>query len=176
MPEVDHGRGGRRCLAVWAATTCVAVLAVASGCGTSTSGVVFRREADVYTAVLRAALAEGPATTARSLVFVAPLDEASPLPLEVQAGVIAKLTKEADMRFVDHPAQAIDTGTVGEPVLGGGVLFDLGTVPASGTVVEVSAERYRMAADQATLRFSVRAIADGWVADVVADQPRVSGG
>ena len=173
---MSQGQGGRRCPAIWVGATCVAVLAVASGCGTSRSGAVLQRETDVYTAVLRAALAEGPTTTARSLVFVAPLDEGSPLPLEVQAGVIAKLTKQAEMRFVDHPAQAIDTGTVGEPVLGGGVLFDLGTVPASGTVVAMSAERYRTAADQATLRFSVRAIAGGWVAEVVADQPRVSGG
>ena len=176
MPVVNHGRGGRCCLAMWASTTVFAVVAVASGCGTGTSGSAFQRETDVYTAVLRAALAQGPTTTARPLVFVAPLDEGSPLPLDVQAGVIAKLNKQAEMRFVDHPAQAIDTGAVGEPVLSGGVLFDLGTVPASGTVVEVGAERYRTAADQGTLRFSVRAIAAGWVAEVVADQPRGSGG
>jgi hypothetical protein len=175
LPEVDHRRG-RRCLATWVGATCVVAVVAASGCGTGTSRAAFQRETGVYTAVLRAALAEGPTTSARSLVFIAPLDGGSPPPLEVQAGVIAKLTKQADTRFVDHQAQAIDTGTVGQPVLGGGVLFDLGAVPASGTVVEVSAERYRSAADQATLRFSVRAITGGWVAELVADQPRVSGG
>lgn len=176
LPEVDDHRRGRRCLATWVGATCVVAVVAASGCGTETSRAAFQRETGVYTAVLRATLAEGPTTSARSLVFIAPLDGGSPLPLEVQAGVIAKLSKQADTRFVDHQAQAIDTATVGEPVLGGGVLFDLGTVPTSGTVLVVSAERYRTAADQATLRFSVRAITGGWVAELVADQPRVSGG
>jgi len=130
----------------------------------------------VYTAVLRTALAQGPTSATPALVFVAPIEGGDPLRLEVQAGLIAKLSKQAEMRFVDHPAQAIDTGTAGRPVLGGGVLFDVGTVPATGTVLEVSVERYRTEADQATLRFSVRAITGGWTASVVAGQPSVTGG
>jgi len=173
---VDPGREARRRLATWVGLTCALVVVAASGCGTGPSRTAFQRETDVYTAVLRAALAQGPTSATRALVFVAPIEGGSPLPLEVQAGLIAKLSKQAEMRFVDHPAQAIDTGSVGRPVLGSGILFDLGTVPAAGTVFAVTVERYRTAADQVTLRFSVRAITGGWTADIVADQPSASGG
>jgi hypothetical protein len=161
--------GGR--LAVRAARLAL-VVAVVSSCATGEAKERYRREADVQVAVLRIALENVPAKSVRPLVFVSPLEGGKPFPLEVQAAVIDHLSKQAEVKFVDEQAEAIDANVEGKPVLGGGVMFSLGRVPPSGNVFEVSGQRYRTAADRTILRFSARATADGWVAELLAEEAR----
>ena len=106
------------------------------------------------------------------LVFVSPLEEGRPFPLEVQATVIERLGPRAMIRFVDTQQQAVDAKVGDRPVLDGGVLLRLGRVPPSGEDLQVAGERYEQADDWMTLRFSVRTQEDGWTATLVDRRPR----
>jgi hypothetical protein len=106
------------------------------------------------------------------LVFVSPLEEGRPFPLEVQATVIERLGARATIRFVDTQQQAVDAKVEDRPVLDGGVLLRLGRVPPSGEDLQVAGERYEQTDDWMTLRFSVRSQEDGWTAALVDRRPR----
>jgi hypothetical protein len=155
---------------VFAASLALAV-AVVSGCSGTEVKDQERRETDVYSAVLRTAIVGLAGGGAQPLVYVSPLNGAKPFPLDVQAGVIHGLSKQAQVKFVDEQAEAIDSRAHDMAVLGAGTLFSLGPVAPLGTTMEVNGERYRTAADRATLRFTVRDANGVWAAQLAAEQP-----
>lgn len=122
---------------------------VVNSCGSDGSPTT-ERDADVYAAVIRA-LADEPPDPWRDrtdidderqrVVFAGPLDEEIAISLEVQAAVVEALDDLATIRFVDQRTEAIDDDEEGQPVLEGGMLVLLGTVPA-GRSPSVDAERY----------------------------------
>ena len=130
------------------------------------------RDADVYVGVIQALAPAEPAergqpqppATASELdrvVYVGPLDEEEPIPLEVQAAVVEQLVDFATVRFVDERAEAIDDRTAGAPVLEDGVLVLLGPVPA-GSSPSVDAERYVDARDTARVRVDLEPTDGEW--------------
>jgi hypothetical protein len=166
-PERGRGRLGGRALAAGL----VLALGAASACSAGGAKDRTRRQTDIYVAVLRAVLPPVSVQGVRPVVFVSPFDDGKPFSLEVQAGVIAKLSKQAQVKFVDEQIQAVDAHSSGAPVLDNAVLFSLGAVPSSGEVVELRGEQYRTAAERAPLRFVVRATSEGWLAQLAAATP-----
>ena len=139
---------------------CASAFLVAACGGGSGSKANQANAADVYTAVLRELV---PATTnggPDSVVYVAPFEEQKAFPLETQAAVIADLTDEATVRFVDELSEAVDDGNPGSPAKGTEVVL-LGPVPSGAPPIEVEAQRYQSDADQTRYRFLVTATGDG---------------
>jgi hypothetical protein len=105
------------------------------------------REARVYAAIVADAAdaADAAAGGGRDpgIVFVEPLDPDDPISLEVQAGVVQRVRREVDVRFVDSREAALDLDEPGAPVRGDGLLLGLGPVPEGRSRVEVEVRRYR---------------------------------
>jgi hypothetical protein len=130
-----------------------------------------QRESAVYLAVLRATIPPPTAGGPLPLVFVSPLAEDRPLPLEVQATLIDRLSSDARVRFVDQEREAINLTAEGQPVLDDGVLVAVGKLPLTGEDFEVPVERYRAAADGVALRVRVHDDDDAWSATVIDQRP-----
>jgi hypothetical protein len=104
------------------------------------------REAQVYAAVIRALVAQAPSHAidderSEPVIFVGPLDEESPIPLEVQAATVEQFENAETIRFVDRQEEAVDSELPDEPVRDDGMLILLGAVPA-GTSPLVDAQLY----------------------------------
>lgn len=122
------------------------------------------RDSDVYTAIVdTVAQAEPVEDDATPIVYVAPLENEKPIPLDVQVSVVDGTADFAVVRFVDEAEQAIDQDGDGEPVIDDGVLLRLGEVPADGRTVDVPGEVYRTVADAALVEYTVRETPEGWV-------------
>lgn len=113
---------------VSAAVLCIGVMAGAFACAGETPDV--SPAGAVYGAVLAEVLAEEPlvATSPGVLpvLYVAPLDKRYPIDLGDQAKVLERLRSDADVRFVDDRAEAIDDKRPERPVRDGAVLVELG--------------------------------------------------
>jgi len=122
------------------------------------------RDSDVYSAILDTVAAEEPVEDEETpLLYVAPLGNEKPIPLDVQVSVVDAIADVAVVRFVDEAEQAIDQDGEGEPVLDDGLLVSLGSVPPDGSSVHVPGELYRTAADTSAVEYEVNETADGWV-------------
>jgi hypothetical protein len=122
------------------------------------------RDSDVYSAILDTVAAAEPAEDEETpLLYVAPLGNEKPMPLDVQVSVVDATAEVAVVRFVDEVEQAIDQDGDGEPVIDDGVLVILGSVPPDGSSVHIPGELYRSAADTALVEYEVSETADGWV-------------
>jgi hypothetical protein len=122
------------------------------------------RDSDVYTAILDNVAAEQPVEDEETpVVYVAPLGNEKPIPLDVQVSVVDATADIAVVRFVDEAEQAIDQDGDGEPVIDDGVLVSLGSVPPDGSSVNVPGELYRTAADTAVVEYEVSETANGWI-------------
>jgi hypothetical protein len=104
------------------------------------------RNAEVYAAVIRALAAQAPPDVTGNeererVIFVGPLDEESPISLEVQAATLEHFENAETIRFVDHREEAIDSELPEAPVRDDGMLILLGTVP-DGAAPSVDAELY----------------------------------
>jgi hypothetical protein len=134
-------------------------------CGDDKKRVDGSRESDVVSAIVQSVARDvGRMDDQTPVVFVAPFADTKPMDLGVQVAVVENVKHDATVRFVDDFDEAIDHDSDGEPVLNNGVLLRLGTVPVTGNDVRVPAERYRSASDGSALEFSVRKVADTWVA------------
>jgi hypothetical protein len=146
-----------------AALAAVALALVA--CGDDKKRVDGSRESDVVSAIVQSVARDvGRVDDQTPVVFVAPFADNKPMDLGVQVAVVENVKKDATVRFVDDFDEAIDHDSDLEPVLDHGVLLRLGAVPETGNDVRVPAERYRSANDGSALEFSVRKVADTWVA------------
>lgn len=153
---------------------------VVNSCGSDGSPMI-ERDAGVYAAVIRA-LADEPPDPWRDrvdiddqrerVVFAGPLDEEIAISLEVQAAVVEALEDLATIRFVDQRTEAIDDDDDEQPVLEGGMLVLLGTVPA-GRSPAVETERY-VALDAATQYVVTAEQSDGEWMVVNLEQARTS--
>ena len=122
------------------------------------------RDSEVYTAILDNVAADQPVEDEETpIVYVAPLGNEKPIPLDVQVSVVDAIADLAVVRFVDEAEQAIDQDGEGEPVLDDAVLVSLGSVPPDGSSVHVPGELYRTAADSSAVEYEVSQTADGWV-------------
>jgi hypothetical protein len=142
-----------------------AALLATAACGDDdeTSGAS-SRDSDVYTAILDNVAAEQPVEDEEMpILYVAPLGNEKPFPLDVQVSVVDATADLAVVRFVDEAEQAIDKDGDGEPVIDDGVLVSLGSVPPEGASVHVPGELYRTAADTSAVEFEVSETTDGWV-------------
>lgn len=154
-----------------------ASLVVLAACGSS--GAAHNDDGDqrlaaVYRAVIRAVADGHPDDAHPPVVFVAPRPDAKTIPLPVQASVVDGLAGEVSVRFVDDDKEAIDGTADGAPVKEG-VLLRLGPV-AAGDPVEVTADRYRTASDQALLTLSARSNGETWDARVISEGPLTTEG
>jgi hypothetical protein len=142
-----------------------AALLVSVACGDDDETLVSSsRVSDVYTAILDTVAAAEPAEDEETpLLYVAPLGNEKPMPLDVQVSVVDATAEVAVVRFVDEVEQAIDQDGDGEPVIDDGVLVILGSVPPDGSSVHIPGELYRSAADTALVEYEVSETADGWV-------------
>ena len=144
---------------VLTATVAVVVAACTSG-GSNTSD----RPAAIYSAVIRAVLADtsNPKISSDTSVFVVALHERSPIPLEVQADIVEELHELATIRFVDHRVEAIDESSPNRPVNDDGVLISLGKIPSGANTVTVNAGRYLNATDTVTYRVTLKRAKTQW--------------
>jgi len=148
-----------RRILVLTATLAVAMTACTGG-GSKSSD----RRADIYSAVIRAVLADtshGKITSDTS-VFVGAARERSPINLEVQADIVAQLHEVATIRFVDHRGEAIDDSNPHRPVKNNGLLITLGKIPSAAKTVMVNAGRYLNAANAIAYRVTVKRTATQW--------------
>jgi hypothetical protein len=104
------------------------------------------RDAEVYAAVIRALAAQAPPDVTADdapdrVIFVGPLDEESPISLEVQAATVEQFENAEIIRFVDHREEPIDSELPEAPVRDDGILILVGTVPG-GSAPSVDAELY----------------------------------
>jgi hypothetical protein len=139
----------------------IAVLVTAcTGGGSNTSD----RRAAIYSAVIRAVLADTPhpKISKDTSVFVVAAHERSPISLEVQADIVAELHELATIRFVDHRVEAIDDSNPNRPVKNNGVLITLGKIPSGANPVTVNAGRYLNATDTVTYRVTVKRTKTEW--------------
>jgi hypothetical protein len=143
---------------------CASVLVVAA-CGKSGAAKANETHtADVYTAVLRQLAPPPGANGDPPVVYVAPFAEQKAISLETQAAVIANLTGDTDVRFVDELSEAVDDSADGSPAKGSEVVL-LGPVPPGVPPVEVEAQTYRSDTDQTQFRFTVTTVPEGtWTA------------
>jgi hypothetical protein len=122
------------------------------------------RDSDVYTAILDTVAADEPVEDEETpILYVAPLGNEKPMPLDVQVSVVDATADVAVVRFVDEAEQAIDQDGDGEPVIDDAVLVSLGSVPPDGSSVHVPGELYRTAADTSAVEYEVSETPDGWV-------------
>ncbi len=96
-------------------------------------------------------------------MYVAPLGNEKPIPLNVQVAVVDSVADAAVLRFVDKAEQAINQDDDTEPVIDDAVLVRLGEVPESGASVNVPGELYRTKADAEPVVYVVNETANGWV-------------
>lgn len=152
------------------ALACAAICAVLGGACSSSSGKQSdARTADVYTAVIRSVLAST-ADGKDQVIWIAPFPDRKSVEIETQAAVIAALSDEATVRFVDALSEAVADGEEDAPAKDG-VVMQLGAVPPSGDTVDVDGELYRAADDRTNLRFRASVVDESWTAEVVSRQP-----
>lgn len=145
-----------------------------AACSSSDTQARYRRDSGVYAAIVQSLVGTVPATAPGAPVYLSPIDDASSVPLEVQASVIKKLAPRIDAKFVDSRQQALDDSLAEVPVLDDGLLLVVPKVPASGETFELRVERYRTASDRSLVRIEVRdadPTALGWVARVLSEEP-----
>jgi hypothetical protein len=140
--------------------TVAVVLTACAGAGSDTSD----RRADIYAAVIRAVLADTshPKISSDASVFVVAAQERSPIPLEVQADIVAELHELATIRFVDHRVEAIDDSNPHRPVKNNGLLITLGKIPSPANTVTVNASRYLNAANTIAYRVTLKRTKTQW--------------
>jgi hypothetical protein len=139
----------------------IAVLVTAcTGGGSNTSD----RRAAIYSAVIRAVLADTPhpKISKDTSVFVVAAHERSPISLEVQADIVAELHELATIRFVDHRVEAIDDSNPNRPVKNNGVLITLGKIPSGANTVTVNASRYVNATNTIAYRVNLKRTKTQW--------------
>ena len=135
-----------------------------SSCGDDSSGKdTSSRESDVYAAIVTSVAAAETADESTPIVYVAPLGNEKPIPLNVQVAVVDSVADAAVLRFVDKADQAINQDDDTEPVIDDAVLVRLGAVPESGATVNVPGELYRTKADASPVVYVVNETPDGWV-------------
>jgi hypothetical protein len=142
------------------AASVVGVVAACAGGGSDTSD----QPALIYSAVIRAVVADTshPKIDSETSVFVVATDERSPIPLEVQADIVAELHELATIRFVDHRVEAIDDSSAIRPVNDDGVLITLGKISRAANTATVNAGRYLDATDRVAYRVTVERINAHW--------------
>ena len=124
--------------------TGLCVLVLLAGCENQRpSGV--EREVSIYRGAIRWLLDGARGDDGKAVLATVYVQAvAENISLEVQSGVVEGLADLAAIRFIDHLAEAVDTGKPGDPVRGGGVLLGLGTIRAPAPEREqLNAERYR---------------------------------
>ena len=135
-----------------------------SSCGDDSSGKdTSSRESDVYAAIVTSVAAAETADESTPIVYVAPLGNEKPIPLNVQVAVVDSVADAAVLRFVDKADQAINQDDDTEPVIDDAVLVRLGAVPESGASVNVPGQLYRTKADAEPVVYVVNETANGWV-------------
>ncbi len=117
----------------------------------------------MYTAILVTVAAAEPHAEETPIVYVAPLGNEKPIPLDVQVSVVDAIADDAVVRFVDEADQAIDKDAEDAPVLDDAVLVRLGAVPPDGATVTVPGELYRTQSETSPVEYKVTETADGWV-------------
>lgn len=156
------------------ALACVALL-VTSACGDDDGGQdTSARESDVYAAILVDVASTEPHTESTPIVYVAPLGNEKPIPLDVQVSVVDSVADTAVVRFVDEADQAINKDDDGAPVIDDAVLVRLGAVPPEGgPTVSVPGELYHTEVDALPVEYKVTETPDGWVVNerVLAEDP-----
>ena len=80
----------------------------------------------------------------------------------VQANVVSTVDDAAVIRFADQAAEALDAGTVGEPVKDGGVLMIVGEFEVGEPTADARVSLYRAADDDTT-----------WVVELTATETGV---
>jgi hypothetical protein len=110
------------------------------------------------------------------VVFVAARDGIE-IPFDVQLGVVNELESWANIRFIDEFEEALIGVDDERTVRDGGVLIQLGPVPAGTASVEVTADRYEGVDHLLTFDLMVRRRAGEWSVDepVSATPVRLSG-
>jgi hypothetical protein len=96
----------------------------------------------VYAAIVTSVAGAEAADESTPIVYVAPLGNDKPIPLNVQVAVVDSVADAAVLRFVDKAEQAINQDDDTEPVIDDAVLVRLGEVPESGASVNVPGELY----------------------------------
>ncbi len=135
-----------------------------SACGDDDGGQdTSSREADVYAAILVDVASAEPHTESTPIVYVAPLGNEKPIPLDVQVSVVDAVADTAVVRFVDEADQAINKDDDGAPVIDDAVLVRLGAVPPDGPTVSVPGELYHTQSDASPVEYKVTETSDGWV-------------
>lgn len=157
-----RGRGRRL-----AARLPVTALLIVASCSTGSGPDANDRAIAIYSVVIRTVLTQPPggqpATRAHDTsVFVAAADTHSPISLEVQAGVVDKLHNVATIRFVDARSEAIDTTDPRRPVVNGGILLTLGTIPTGNRAITVDAQRYEQANATASYTINLHLTGSTW--------------
>lgn len=113
----------------------------------------------------------------RPVMYVVPVNGES-LALETQVGVIERLAEQADVRFVDDPAAALDEESSDQPPRDEGTLVGLGRFSAEPPYT-IRVELYRGRDRIEGRLLTVRSEQDGWVvidAEVVAPEVLVGDG
>jgi hypothetical protein len=151
------------------ATTIAVVVTACAGGGSNTSD----QPALIYSAVIRVVVADTshPKIGSDTSVFVVAADERSPLPLEVQADIVAELHELATIRFVDHRVEAIDESSAIKPVNDDGVLITLGKISRAANTAMVNAGRYLDATETAAYRVTVERTNAHWKPIASTSQP-----
>src|SRR4051812_2791217 len=114
------------------------------------------RTAAVYEAILRSVIPADGKTD--DVVWVAPFPDRKSVELETQAAVVAALADQVTIRFIDELSEAT-TDDPGAPAKQG-FIMELGSVPSTGTTVNVDGEVYRSEQDRTPMRFHVTSVAD----------------
>ena len=107
------------------------------------------RSAQVYVATIREVVGQQPPPDepdALAVVYVMPVGETT-IGADVQAEVIGELRDDADVRFADERAEAVEEDGEGEPVRDGGVLVAVGELTPDGDPVVMEVEVYRSELD-----------------------------
>jgi hypothetical protein len=151
------------------AASVVVVLTACAGGGSDTSD----QPALIYSAVIRAVVADTshPRIDSETSVFVVAADERSPIPLEVQADIVAELHELATIRFVDHRVEAIDDASAIRPVNDDGVLITLGKISRAANTATVNAGRYLDATDRVAYRVTVERTNAHWKPIATSSRP-----
>jgi hypothetical protein len=151
------------------AASVIAVMTACTGGGSNTSD----RPAAIYSAVIRAVLADTshPKISSDTSVFVVAAQERAPIPIEVQADIVAELHELATIRFVDHRVEAIDDSSPTRPVNDNGILITLGKIPSRANTVTVKTGRYLDATDTVVYRVTVKRTNAHWKPIATTSQP-----
>jgi len=107
------------------------------------------RSAQVYVATIREVVGQQPPLEepdALAVVYVMPVGETT-IGADVQAEVVGELRDDADVRFADERAEAVEEDGEGEPVRDGGVLVAVGELTPEGDPVVMEVEVYRSELD-----------------------------